>query len=114
MREYRIVTNGTWYELEYTYWWLPFWFRYEPHQYERHGYQPIDESQFKFSSISEAREKIKELKRKQNQEKWIIVDEHAKDGRLQEGKTRSNKKEYSGGTKGPVPPAPQKPKKQYE
>ncbi len=75
MREYRIVTNGTWYEIEYKYRYWPFWFRLKPLPYLRsYGYTPtVVKVKYKFSSLEQASERIKELKKQDTHDKWKVI-----------------------------------------
>jgi hypothetical protein len=70
MREYRIVTNGTWYEIEYKYRYWPFWFRLEPSRYALPHLRKI---KYKFSSLELASERIKELRKQDTYDKWKVV-----------------------------------------
>jgi hypothetical protein len=76
-RDYRVVTNGKWYEIEYRYKLWPFWFRHKPSLYNRMdaagGYQPIDYDSYMFSSVTEAVRAIESLRKQDKGEVWETV-----------------------------------------
>jgi len=58
---YRVVTNNSWYEIEYRYKWWFLWFRYRPIEHYRHGYQP-NQDEYRFLTLKHAVNKIEELR----------------------------------------------------
>lgn len=68
--KYRIVTNGTWYEIEYRHRFLPlFWERWEPPRLLT-GKQPVDTSLYRFDTVEDAIKMVERLKQNEKNNKF--------------------------------------------
>lgn len=93
--DYRVVTNGHWYEIEYKPKWWPFWFRHT-----RSSVIIEKERWIRFDTLKDAVVAIEKLRKADEAEKWtsIIVNPYiTEDGKITapiiEGTTRGNIKE---------------------
>lgn len=70
-KEYRVVTNQKWFEIEYKYKWWYKWFRHEPTRSGPAGYRAIDWENYRFKTFIDAVEFITKLEN--GGEQWHVV-----------------------------------------
>lgn len=78
--KYRIITNGKEYKIQYRPGFWPFWFTHQPPPSRYIGYRPIDWSQYRFTTIHEARKGIEDIKQAQKDRKWRAINDKSKGG----------------------------------